>query len=138
MTNEIFGLMQGNKAHFIDALPKISNPRRLEPSRNLQRAASDGLLMKVVFSPLPLKAIDFRDIALRARVMGYGMRKKILCGARTRRGTACQCKAIGTKRGALRCRLHGGLSTGPKTKAGKYRSLLALQDYWAGRLNKIH
>jgi hypothetical protein len=36
------------------------------------------------------------------------------CGAKTRRGTACQCPAM--KNG--RCRLHGGLSTGPKTAAG--------------------
>lgn len=31
------------------------------------------------------------------------------CGARTRRGTACQCPAISGKK---RCRLHGGLSLG--------------------------
>ena len=31
------------------------------------------------------------------------------CGARTRRGTACQCPAVG---GRKRCRLHGGLSPG--------------------------
>jgi hypothetical protein len=36
------------------------------------------------------------------------------CGARTRKGTPCQCPAM--KNG--RCRLHGGLSTGPKTVAG--------------------
>jgi hypothetical protein len=36
------------------------------------------------------------------------------CGAKTRRGTSCQCPAM--KNG--RCRLHGGLSTGPKTAAG--------------------
>jgi hypothetical protein len=49
------------------------------------------------------------------------MRKKIKCGARTRRGTPCQCKAIRTKRGAMRCRLHGGLSTGPRTAEGRAR-----------------
>jgi hypothetical protein len=36
------------------------------------------------------------------------------CGARTRRGTACQAPAMRNGR----CRLHGGLSTGPKTAAG--------------------
>ena len=36
------------------------------------------------------------------------------CGAKTRRGTACQCPAMPNGR----CRLHGGLSTGPKTAAG--------------------
>ena len=37
------------------------------------------------------------------------------CLARTRHGTACQCPAI---RGRRRCRLHGGLSTGPRTLEG--------------------
>ena len=37
------------------------------------------------------------------------------CGAKTRRGTPCQCPAMRNRR---RCRLHGGLSTGPKTAAG--------------------
>jgi len=36
------------------------------------------------------------------------------CGAKTRRGTSCQCPAMPTGR----YRLHGGLSTGPKTAAG--------------------
>ena len=37
------------------------------------------------------------------------------CEARTRRGTPCQCKAMSNGR----CRLHGGLSTGPTTPEGK-------------------
>ena len=36
------------------------------------------------------------------------------CLAKTRRGTACQCPAMQNGR----CRLHGGLSTGPKTGEG--------------------
>ena len=40
------------------------------------------------------------------------------CLAKTRRGTACQKPPIKGKR---RCRLHGGLSTGPKTPEGKAR-----------------
>ena len=40
------------------------------------------------------------------------------CGARTRRGTACQKSPVA---GRPRCRLHGGLSTGPKTPEGKAR-----------------
>ena len=40
------------------------------------------------------------------------------CGARTRRGTACQKPPLA---GKTRCRLHGGLSTGPKTPEGKAR-----------------
>jgi hypothetical protein len=37
------------------------------------------------------------------------------CGACTQAGSPCQAPAI---RGRRRCRLHGGLSTGPKTLAG--------------------
>jgi hypothetical protein len=45
------------------------------------------------------------------------------CGARTRRGTACKRPAernptTGTR---SRCRLHGGLSSGPKTAEGRAR-----------------
>jgi hypothetical protein len=39
------------------------------------------------------------------------------CGARNRRGTPCQCPAMRNGR----CRLHGGLSTGPKTREGLER-----------------
>ena len=49
------------------------------------------------------------------------MRQKRYCGARTRRGTPCQCKAIETKRGAWRCKLHGGKSTGPTSVEGRVR-----------------
>lgn len=38
------------------------------------------------------------------------------CGARTRAGGACLAPAI---RGKLRCRMHGGRSTGPRTAEGK-------------------
>ncbi|WP_318527335.1 HGGxSTG domain-containing protein [Ruegeria aquimaris] len=36
-----------------------------------------------------------------------------VCGAKTRAGGQCQARAVPGKR---RCRLHGGLSTGPKGK----------------------
>jgi hypothetical protein len=37
------------------------------------------------------------------------------CGAKTRAGTPCRSAAMPNGR----CRMHGGLSTGPKTEAGK-------------------
>ncbi|MDC0971444.1 HGGxSTG domain-containing protein [Alphaproteobacteria bacterium] len=40
------------------------------------------------------------------------------CGAKTRMGTACQRPA--NKRNG-RCRVHGGASTGPRTKEGRAR-----------------
>lgn len=47
--------------------------------------------------------------------------KHDICGAKTRSGTPCKRKDL-LKGG--RCRLHGGLSTGPKTLEGKRRSAL--------------
>ncbi len=41
------------------------------------------------------------------------------CGAKTRAGTLCKRMDIFANG---RCKLHGGLSTGPKTTAGKRRS----------------
>ena len=42
------------------------------------------------------------------------------CGARTKRdGSPCRLKSI---YGCGRCKLHGGLSTGPRTKTGKRRA----------------
>jgi hypothetical protein len=40
------------------------------------------------------------------------------CGAKTRRGTACQAPAMRNGR----CRMHGGASTGPRTREGLARS----------------
>ena len=40
----------------------------------------------------------------------------LTCGAKTRAGTPCKIKDL-YRNG--RCKLHGGLSTGPKTEAGK-------------------
>lgn len=45
------------------------------------------------------------------------------CGARTRAGGQCQARAVWDREKQApvngRCRLHGGLSTGPKTIEGK-------------------
>lgn len=45
----------------------------------------------------------------------------LTCGARTRKGTACKRRDLYH---SGRCRLHGGLSTGPRTAKGKRRSSL--------------
>lgn len=56
---------------------------------------------------------------------GSGMLR--MCGARTRRGGRCRRSALP---GKLRCRRHGGLSTGPRSLYGKANTIAALQ---AGR-----
>ena len=51
------------------------------------------------------------------------------CGARTRLGTPCQSFPVRTQL-ATRCKLHGGLSTGPKTVAGRAKIAQAQRDRW--------
>lgn len=43
----------------------------------------------------------------------------LICGAKTRAGTPCKRRDIQSN---TRCKLHGGMSTGPKTLEGKKRS----------------
>jgi hypothetical protein len=54
-------------------------------------------------------------------------RERPLCGARSRRGTECQRRALDNGR----CRNHGGLSTGPKTAAGRQRISEGQRRRWA-------
>lgn len=50
------------------------------------------------------------------------------CGAYARStGMPCQCKRV--FRGG-RCKLHGGLSTGPKTLVGKKKAIEAMRRGW--------
>jgi hypothetical protein len=55
-----------------------------------------------------------------------------VCRARNRRGEPCKIRreVFKCKNGALRCRYHGGLSTGPKTAEGRARTLKALREGW--------
>lgn len=55
------------------------------------------------------------------------------CNAKTRKGTPCQIRTI-YKNG--RCKLHGGLSTGPKTKKGKAASRLNGKKGGRSKLNR--
>lgn len=57
------------------------------------------------------------------------------CGARNRRGTPCQCPAMANGR----CRLHGGLSTGPKTPEGieRIRRAVTKHGQYAKRARPI-
>lgn len=50
-----------------------------------------------------------------------------ICGAKNRRGLPCQCKLL---YGGGKCKFHGGLSTGPKTEAGKLASAANLRKAW--------
>lgn len=47
--------------------------------------------------------------------------RSMTCGAKTRAGTPCKRRNLCDNG---RCKLHGGMSTGPKTEKGKQRSAL--------------
>jgi hypothetical protein len=49
------------------------------------------------------------------------------CGAKTRAGGTCR---VRVEFGKARCRFHGGLSTGPKTEAGRARIAEAQRRRW--------
>jgi hypothetical protein len=49
------------------------------------------------------------------------------CGAKTRAGGRC---LVRVELGKARCRFHGGLSTGPKTEAGRARIAEAQRRRW--------
>ncbi len=53
------------------------------------------------------------------------------CSAKTREGSTCKKRPL---KGKTRCRLHGGLSTGPRTAEGKAR--IAAAHYRHGRRSK--
>jgi hypothetical protein len=55
---------------------------------------------------------------------------ELRCGAKTRKGTPCAIRAIYLNG---RCKHHGGLSTGPRTIAGKAASRDNLKMRWADR-----
>ena len=52
------------------------------------------------------------------------------CGAKTRKGTPCKGPAMRNGR----CRMHGGASTGPRTRAGLARTGLATLAMPVGEL----
>lgn len=53
--------------------------------------------------------------------------RRVVCGAKTRNGLPCRAKS---EPGRSRCRHHGGLSTGPKTREGRKRISEAQKSRW--------
>lgn len=66
-----------------------------------RKLIASGLLEHEVFEYMPSFPNEFHYLR---------------CGAKTRAGTPCKMKSIYSN---TRCKLHGGLSTGAKTKEGK-------------------
>lgn len=84
------------------------------PRRNLWAEREAALIAAIAATP-PRKA----ETAAKRRVR---------CGAKTRKGTPCRCKSEPGKR---RCKFHGGMSTGARTEEGRERIREAQRRRWA-------
>ena len=88
---------------------------------------------------LTMSASEAAQLALQIaeaqeRAAQRASRKRVVCGAKTRRGTSCKHKSEPGKR---RCKFHGGRSTGPKSEEGNTRIADAQRLRWAlWRVNK--
>ena len=71
---------------------------------------------------------DAQIAAIRAREAQRHARRRVVCGAKTRKGEACRNKS---EAGRARCKFHGGKSTGPNTPEGKARIAAAQKARWA-------
>jgi hypothetical protein len=84
-----------------------------------------------------------RAVHARLRAMGYPWnddgeprrvrrRDRPRCGARTKSGRPCKAPCVWDRENDQprngRCKLHGGLSTGPTTDEGRQRSIEAMQE----------
>lgn len=54
-------------------------------------------------------------------------KRRVQCGAKTRKGHPCRLKS---EAGKTRCKFHGGLSTGPRTVEGRARIAAAQRERW--------
>jgi hypothetical protein len=77
---------------------------------------------------------DYKNLVETARATRFGVDWPARRGlAKTRQSTLCQKAAL---KGRNRCRLYGGLSTGPRTPEGKARSIAAHTKH--GRRSREH
>jgi DNA-binding XRE family transcriptional regulator len=67
---------------------------------------------------------------LTARERAAQTRRRVPCGARTRKGQPCRMLSVPGRR---RCKLHGGMSTGPRTAEGRARIAEAQRRRWRQR-----
>lgn len=66
--------------------------------------------------------------AYRDREAQRAARRRVVCGAKTRKGTPCRNKS---EPGRRRCKFHGGMSTGARTPEGIERIREAQRRRWA-------
>lgn len=95
-------------AEYIESLPATPLMGWSILAERLARAQREG------------RSIDYYNAngRFKLKIGKQPKRLQMRCGAKTRVGTTCEMRVVAGKR---RCRLHGGLSTGPKTLEGRAR-----------------
>jgi len=90
----------------------------------------DKMIAEMMAFRLPDGEPDASQAASRTKETARGSRlpkaERPRCGARTRQGSPCKRRALANGR----CPNHGGLSSGPKTKAGRARIAEAQIERW--------
>jgi hypothetical protein len=71
---------------------------------------------------------ELRALGLKGNGMPLPRKQRPICGARNRQGKPC---GVRVEPGKRRCRFHGGLSTGPKTTAGRAKIAEAQRRRWS-------
>lgn len=89
------------------------------------RRRGDGLL---AFRAALDADVETRIAAAKAREADRATRRRVVCGAKTRKGAPCRMKSEPGKR---RCKFHGGKSTGARTPEGIERIREAQRRRWA-------
>ncbi|WP_281251069.1 HGGxSTG domain-containing protein [Thioclava marina] len=72
-------------------------------------------------------SIEAKLLAAFERAAARAAKRRVRCGAKTRKGVPCRCLSEPGKR---RCKFHGGRSTGPKTTEGIERIREAQLRRW--------
>ena len=107
------------------------SPDREALARLVERIKADGSRVAVGVACDPRTGLRGRSGAsfpgVRLSVSDPPKARRPPCGARTRTGTPCAARCVP---GRERCRMHGGLSTGPKTQAGRARIAAANRRRW--------
>ena len=78
--------------------------------------------------------VELKMMAWRERAALRAARRRVVCGAKTRKNTQCQNLS---EPGRRRCKFHGGRSTGPKTLEGKDRIAEAQRARWSRAQAKL-
>ncbi len=100
------------------------------PDRILRALGRGDLVLRHTYPAWPCYGVFPHSTRAWGGVLLSGEKYKKLgaCGARTRKGNPCRAMAIN---GKGRCKFHGGMSTGPKTVAGRARIAEAQRKRWA-------